>query len=56
MDEAKMLWGQLVQKDLHTKVAEILEAEFGKPVKFSEILPEQVDKLSKVLFEIRAIL
>lgn len=56
MDEAKMLWGQLVQKDLHTKAAEILEAEFGKPVKFSEILPEQVDKLSKVLFEIRAIL
>lgn len=56
MDEAKMLWGQAVQKDLHTQAAEILEKEFGKPTKFSEILPEQVDKLSKVLFEIRAML
>lgn len=56
MDEAKMIWGQAVQKDLQAKAAEILEKEFGKPMKFSEILPEQVDKLAKVLFEIRAIL
>ena len=56
MEEAKVLWGQLVQKDLHKKAAEILEKEFGKPIKFSEILPEQVDILSKVLYEIRSML
>ncbi len=56
MEEAKVLWGQLVQKDLHKKAAEILEQEFGKPIKFSEILPEQVDILSKVLYEIRSML
>lgn len=56
MEEARMLWGQLVQKDLQNKGAEILGQVFGKPTKFSEILPEQVDQLSKVLYEIRAIL
>ena len=56
MEEAKVLWGQLVQKDLHKKAAEILEQEFGRPIKFSEILPEQVDILSKVLYEIRSML
>lgn len=56
MDEAKMLWGQVVQKDLCSAASEILKKEFGEDKKFSEILPEQVDQLSKVLFEIRAIL
>ena len=56
MDEAKMLWGQLIQKNLHTKASAILEEEFGKPIKFSEILPEQVDKLRKALIDIRALL
>jgi hypothetical protein len=56
IDEAKMLWGQVVQKDLCSAASEILKKEFGEEKKFSEILPEQVDQLSKVLFEIRAIL
>lgn len=56
MEEAKTLWGQLIQKDLHAQAAQILEKEFGKSIKFSEILPEQVDTLQKVLFEIRALL
>lgn len=56
MEEAKTLWAQAVQKNLHTKVSEILKNEFGEEKKFSEVLPEQVDQLAKVLFEIRAIL
>lgn len=56
MEEAKLLWGQLVQKDLHNKAAEILEKEFGRKIKFSEIMPEEVESLNKVLCEIRAML
>jgi len=56
MDEAKTLWGKVIQRDLQGKAAEILDKEFGKPTKFSEILPEQIDKLSKVLFEVKTLL
>ena len=33
---------------------QILHTKFGKPIKFSEILPDQKDKLEEVLTEIRS--
>ena len=56
MDEAKIMWGQIINKNLAEKAAEILQKEFGKPIKFSEILPEQTEQLSHVLREIQTIL
>ena len=56
MEEAKRLWGQLISKDLLPPAKEILAKEFGRDIKFSEILPEQVESLNKVLNEIRALL
>lgn len=56
MNEAKDLWIVVNQKGLVDKVNTILEEEFGKPTKFSEISPEQANSLSKVIFEIRSII
>lgn len=56
MEEAKMLWGQVVQNNKVSEASAILESVFGKPKKFSEILPEEVDRLNQVLIEVRAIL
>ena len=56
MEDAKMLWGELVNKDLVKQAAEILQKIFGKPTKFSEVLPEQVDLLAVALNEIRGLL
>lgn len=56
MEEAKMLWGEAIQQSKAEEVSKILEEEFGKPIKFSEILPEQTDTLKKVLFEAKNIL
>ena len=56
MEEAKMLWGQVVQNNKTAEASAILESVFGKPKKFSEILPEEVDGLNQVLIEVRAIL
>lgn len=48
MDEAKDIW---IKADVEKKeqVKTLLQEEFGKPIKFSEILPEQRDKLEAVL-------
>lgn len=56
MEEAKMLWGTVVQNNKTGEAAAILESVFGKPTKFSEILPDEVEKLNHVLIEVRAIL
>lgn len=56
MDEARNLWGQVVAKDKLAEASKILENEFGKPTKFSEIMPEQISQLERVLFEVREIL
>lgn len=56
MEEARMLWGTVVQNDKISEASKILADIFGKPTKFSEILPEEVNKLSQVLIEVRAIL
>ena len=51
-----MLWGELVNKNLVNQAADILAKVFGKPTKFSEVLPEQVDQLALALSEIRNLL
>ena len=56
INDAKMLWGELVNKNLVNQAADILAKVFGKPTKFSEVLPEQVDQLALALSEIRNLL
>ena len=56
MEEAKELWTKVVDINKVQEAAAILEKEFGEPKKFSEILPEQIDKLSEVLFKMQDIL
>lgn len=56
MEDAKIMWNKIVESDLTSQVTEILEKKFGKPTKFSEIMPSQVKELSEVLYEIRSIL
>ena len=53
MQEAKIIWTQIVQKDLAEKASEVLQSIFGKPTKFSEILPEQIELLNQALIEIK---
>jgi hypothetical protein len=56
MEEAKMLWGTVIQNNKTAQASEILATIFGKPTKSSEILPEDVEKLNQVLIEVRSIL
>lgn len=56
MQEASALWGQLIDKGMTEKASELLEQEFGKKIKFSETTPDDVEKISKVLFEIKELL
>ena len=56
MDEAKTLWGKVINKDKLTEAAAILEEEFGKPTKFSEITADQIEQLKRVLFKVKEIL
>ena len=53
MEDAKQLWGQVVQNDKTEQALAILEEEFGKPTRFSEILPEQTKELNTALIKIR---
>jgi hypothetical protein len=56
MEEAKSIWVKAAAQQKTAMLSEILEKEFGKPIKFSEILPEQIEQLDKVLLEIRDII
>ena len=56
MEEAKEIWTKVVNNDKVQQAAAILEEEFGKPTKFSEILPEQIDKLGEVLLKMQDII
>lgn len=56
MNEAKTLWGKAVNLDKVKDAAAILEEEFGKPTKFSEITADQTEKLERVLFKVKEIL
>lgn len=49
IDEAKVVWIKIADAGKTEEAAKILEEEFGKPTKFSEILPEQIDKLKVAL-------
>lgn len=53
MEEAKSVWGSVVQNDKVEEAAKILEEVFGKPTRFSEVLPEQIDELKVVLVRIK---
>ena len=48
MDEAKEMWIK-ADGDRKESILKVLEEEFGKPTKFSEILPEQRDKFENAL-------
>lgn len=53
MEEAKELWNKAVANEKVKEVSKILEEEFGKPIKFSEITADQSEKLASVLFKIK---
>ena len=56
MEDAKQIWGQVVQNDKTEQALAILEEEFGKPTRFSEILPEQTKELNAALIKIRELI
>lgn len=56
MEDAKILWTKSINNGKSQEVLQILEQEFGKPTKFSEILPEQSKQLVSALQVIREIL
>jgi hypothetical protein len=53
MDEAKQIWGKVVQAEKTKQALTILNEEFGKPMKFSEILPDQIDQFDRALTRIK---
>lgn len=53
MDEAKQIWGKVVQAEKTELALTILNEEFGKPIKFSEILPDQIDQFDRALTRIK---
>ena len=56
MEEAKSIWIKVNQINKQDEAMHILEEEFGKPTRFSEILPEQKDKLNRALAEIKTLI
>lgn len=56
MEEAKEIWTKVVEKNLIDDVNKILENEFGKPTKFSEITSDDVEKLYKIIQEVKELL
>lgn len=55
MEEAHILWARVVEQGKVGQVNDMLAQKFGKPTKFSEILPEQSEQLSELLLEIQSI-
>ena len=53
MDEAKQVWGKVVQEEKVEQALTILSEEFGKPTKFSEILPDQINQFDNALSRIK---
>ena len=53
MDEAKQVWGKVVQAEKTERALAILNEEFGKPTKFSEILPDQINQFDRALTRIK---
>lgn len=55
MIEARDVWGQVVQQEKGPEAMAILEEEFGKPTKFSEVDPSEVEKLNAAIVRIKEI-
>lgn len=53
IEQAKIVFSEATDAGKVEEVSKILANIFGKPTKFSEILPEDVDKLHQALAEIR---
>lgn len=56
MEEARAIWIKVNQVEKQNEAMHILEEEFGKPTRFSEILPDQKDKLNRALTEIKTLI
>lgn len=56
IEEAKGIWNQCTEQSKNEEAMKILEKVFGKPTKFSEIMPNQVKELNTALMEIKEIL
>lgn len=56
MEDAKALWLQVIDKGKIEEAQKLLEKEFGKAIKFSEVPSDQVEALSRVIGEIKEIL
>ena len=56
MEDAKALWLQVIDKGKVEEAQKLLEKEFGKTIKFSEIPSDQVEAMNRVLGEIKEIL
>lgn len=56
IEEAKTLFIAANNEGKVDKINECLEKEFGKPIKFSEIDPSDVEKLAKVIIEIKELI
>lgn len=55
MSEARELWNEGLSKGKTEQIVSILTETFGKTIKFSEIQPEDKDKLNSALIEIHSI-
>lgn len=55
MSEARELWNEGVAKGRTEQIVKILSDTFGREIKFSQITPEEKDKLNDALIEIHTI-
>lgn len=55
IEEAKIVWGKVIQNEKVEEASKILENEFGEPKRFSEITSDQVEKLNIALMKIKDI-
>lgn len=54
--EAKEVWGSIIQLQKGEEATKILEEEFGKPTRFSEVDEKDVEKLSSALIRIKQLI
>lgn len=56
MEDAKTLWAKASNEDKITEVKQVLNKIFEKDIRFSEIMPDEIDKLHQAILEIRDVL
>ena len=56
IEQAKLIWGKVIQNEKIPEANKILEEEFGKPTRFSEITSDQVEQLNMALIRVKDIL